>query len=141
MHKDEDNAKDEFSILKQVFGVAPAPQESASEVRLGRAEDFLYEGLMTIPGRFKPGIDKMPGIYPHPVEWFPLYAAEDMARGILLNRVVELTEDGSAGLAYPCRSGSDLPFAVLTCDRRAGERIHREDIAHSSGLTKSAPSD
>jgi hypothetical protein len=70
-----------------------------------------------------------------------LFAAEEMVRGTLLNRKAESMAGGSCALVSPCRSGSDLPFAVLTCDRRAGERIHREDIAQSSGLTKSAPSD
>jgi hypothetical protein len=34
MHWDEYNVKDEFSILKQVFGVAPEPQELTEEIAL-----------------------------------------------------------------------------------------------------------
>jgi hypothetical protein len=141
MHRDEDNSKDEFSILKQVFGVNPEPQEPASEVRSERVEDFSYEGLMKMPGRFKPGIEKIGGIYPPRSCWqkdesgtVQLYAAVNMVRGMVLNRVVEPTEDGSSGLVSPCHPGTDLPYGVLTRDLRAGERIYPEDIKHSCRL-------
>jgi hypothetical protein len=70
-----------------------------------------------------------------------LFAAEDMVRGTLLNSKAESMAGGSCALVSPCRTGSDLPFGILRRTVLAGERIHREDIAHSCGLTKSAPSD
>jgi hypothetical protein len=141
MHWDEYNVKDEFSILKQVFGVTPEPQEPAREVCSGRAEDFSYEGLMTIPGRFKPGIDKMPGVYPPQFYWVPLYAAEDMVQGTLLNNEAEPVAIGSGAFVFPCRSVSDRPFGVLLRTVITGERIQCEDIKLSHDVTEPVASD